>query len=531
MAIRIKCSQCGKGLQGPDTAAGKRVKCPGCGAVLSVPAPARLAMAQEEAMTRDDIPLESGLPPAETVAPRVSTPAGKPAASAAPARGSRKKVFAIAGIAGVLVIAGIAALVLHNREGGEKPRTEAELVALYQKYAAEKDWAGIESLTCQDGVSAERIAVMREHMPDILFAQKIQSVKIEPISAEEKAELMQGSVSEGKLYVPNLEPISKMVVAYETGDDSKLSQSDQLGWKGKTCYIVGTKEVDAPTADSIKDPAARALLGKTLVVVTEVGGAIIDVQALDAVPEDDIVFKDEKGVVVTLFGTAIEGYDAAHPAGRRVSNDEEVTVSSYKEKVFVSGQHQYWGVPLDNAFFTRVQAFRNSPAGSRPRPSQEKPARSAEEDYSGVFYKPLSPITQAIRALLEKTGQTKLLKETKSISTSSYDDYARAVATVGGDAKIIFYLFKEGDEWVAYDQVPTHKDSFYVFWELACQHLTEKRGQPTSANFADQSWKNTDKERRIINVVYDDGGKRSDVVPLDFRYTEKDGWHVAAQAE
>ena len=369
MPIRMKCSQCGKGLQGPDTAAGKRVKCPGCGAVLSVPAPARPATTPQAAMTRDDIPLEAGLPPAEPAAPRVSTPAGRPAVSAAPARGSRKKVFAIAGIAGVLVIAGIIALLLPKRAAGETPRTEAELVALYQKYAAAKDVAGIESLTCHDGVPADFIAAMREHMPELL-AQKIQSVKIEPIPAEEKAEMMQGNVSEGKLYLPNLEPINQIVVTYEPGDADQMTQSfHRIGWKGKTCYIVGTKEVDAPTADSIKDPAARALLGKTLVVVVaESGGEIIDVQALDAVPEDDIVFKDEKGVAVTLFGTAMQGYDAAHPAGRRVSDDKEVTVFSDEGKVVVFGQSQRWGVPLDNAFFSRVQAFRNSPAGSRSLP-------------------------------------------------------------------------------------------------------------------------------------------------------------------
>lgn len=40
MPIRLTCSACSKPMQAPDTAAGKRVKCPNCQAVVSVPAAA-----------------------------------------------------------------------------------------------------------------------------------------------------------------------------------------------------------------------------------------------------------------------------------------------------------------------------------------------------------------------------------------------------------------------------------------------------------------------------------------------------------
>ncbi len=39
MPIRVDCASCGKKLQVPDSTAGKRVKCPGCQAVLDVPRP------------------------------------------------------------------------------------------------------------------------------------------------------------------------------------------------------------------------------------------------------------------------------------------------------------------------------------------------------------------------------------------------------------------------------------------------------------------------------------------------------------
>jgi len=37
LAIRITCESCGRTLQAKDTAAGKKVKCPGCEAVIQVP--------------------------------------------------------------------------------------------------------------------------------------------------------------------------------------------------------------------------------------------------------------------------------------------------------------------------------------------------------------------------------------------------------------------------------------------------------------------------------------------------------------
>jgi DNA-directed RNA polymerase subunit M/transcription elongation factor TFIIS len=37
MSISVKCQDCGKGLKAPDTLAGKKAKCPQCGAVVPIP--------------------------------------------------------------------------------------------------------------------------------------------------------------------------------------------------------------------------------------------------------------------------------------------------------------------------------------------------------------------------------------------------------------------------------------------------------------------------------------------------------------
>ena len=40
MPIKMNCPSCGKPLAAPDSAVGKRAKCPGCGQVMVVSAPA-----------------------------------------------------------------------------------------------------------------------------------------------------------------------------------------------------------------------------------------------------------------------------------------------------------------------------------------------------------------------------------------------------------------------------------------------------------------------------------------------------------
>lgn len=48
MPISVKCSDCGKPLKAPDNLAGKKAKCPDCGAVVTVP------VAAEESDANDD---------------------------------------------------------------------------------------------------------------------------------------------------------------------------------------------------------------------------------------------------------------------------------------------------------------------------------------------------------------------------------------------------------------------------------------------------------------------------------------------
>ena len=70
MPIPVRCA-CGKALNAPDALAGKKAKCPGCGAVLSIPAPAGAA-------AKPAVPLPA--------APKPAPAAAKPVPAKAAAR-------------------------------------------------------------------------------------------------------------------------------------------------------------------------------------------------------------------------------------------------------------------------------------------------------------------------------------------------------------------------------------------------------------------------------------------------------------
>lgn len=63
MPISLSCS-CGKALRVPDSAAGKKAKCPACAAVLEVPAPAPAEPEPEPVFEVVEPPVPTGPPPA-----------------------------------------------------------------------------------------------------------------------------------------------------------------------------------------------------------------------------------------------------------------------------------------------------------------------------------------------------------------------------------------------------------------------------------------------------------------------------------
>ncbi|HVU88658.1 MAG TPA: PrsW family glutamic-type intramembrane protease [Pirellulales bacterium] len=83
MAIRVVCPQCAKVLSAPDIAAGKRARCSGCQAVMTVPTPAP----QKAAVANDGYSLADPAPR------RAPAPASRQTAAATPAPARSESKF------------------------------------------------------------------------------------------------------------------------------------------------------------------------------------------------------------------------------------------------------------------------------------------------------------------------------------------------------------------------------------------------------------------------------------------------------
>jgi phage FluMu protein Com len=96
MPIRLKCEKCGKALRAADGAAGKRVRCPGCGTVLTVPTPPANPPFAEAVALEESAPAPA---PAS-----VQKPSPQATAAAAPVGKKKKTGLIIALVAAVIVV-------------------------------------------------------------------------------------------------------------------------------------------------------------------------------------------------------------------------------------------------------------------------------------------------------------------------------------------------------------------------------------------------------------------------------------------
>lgn len=106
MSISVKCGNCGKTVKARDEHAGKKVKCPGCGAVLKVPAaeppPNEEAYDEFSELTEDAAEEEPVAPPPRAGKRRGGT---KPSASGGnPARTFRYHTWGLAAVLALMSI-------------------------------------------------------------------------------------------------------------------------------------------------------------------------------------------------------------------------------------------------------------------------------------------------------------------------------------------------------------------------------------------------------------------------------------------
>jgi hypothetical protein len=187
-------------------------------------------------------------------------------------------------------------------------------------------------------------------------------------------------------------------------------------------------------------------------------------------------------------------------------------------KAFTAREDDFFGVT-----FEYRAAFR---ANIRPM-AKEGTQKKAAPQQSELFKD--TPEHKAIVKMLKAEGKTDILQTAHSVSMSSQDSFARVGIAYekGGHADI--YLFKEAGNWVAYSRLPTHKDFPEVFSQLAMEYCKVRYKDFMGFNFIDDSHKNKDPKKRIINVNCGELINKEwkyHRLSMAFEYDAEQGWAV-----
>jgi len=185
MPITVACPSCRKALKAPDNAAGRKVKCPGCGSALIIPAP------QMPAAPFEDLPV----PTPATPTTRAKTP-------------NRIILFAAIG-GGVLVALVLIAVVIALIKGNTYPPSEVHVKVAW------KTPAGIKP----------------DLNPAAVFIPKGSREKINavvPIAAGRKEHFPRGIILKLNPYVVPVEEVGAADIGYQARFDL-LSYQDRFG--------------------------------------------------------------------------------------------------------------------------------------------------------------------------------------------------------------------------------------------------------------------------------------------------------------
>ena len=148
-----------------------------------------------------------------------------------------------------------------------------------------------------------------------------------------------------------------------------------------------------------------------------------------------------------------------------------------------------------------------------------------------------SPEHQAIVKMLRDRGEDKILQNAYSVAMSEISDFADVIIKYSiqdETAETELYLFKEGDSWVAYPELPTQKDHPAIFTTLARQNCKPRYKDLQGIGFMDDTSENKDPKKRSINIVCSeliDNQWLDHRITFVFEYDDKQGWHITGQSE
>ncbi|MHB8811490.1 MAG: hypothetical protein ACYC9M_15995 [Desulfobulbaceae bacterium] len=176
--------------------------------------------------------------------------------------------------------------------------------------------------------------------------------------------------------------------------------------------------------------------------------------------------------------------------------------------------------------------------GSIQGPATASPASAADRDateLSAAFDD--SPEHQALVKLLGESGADEMLRTASSVAMSKIADFADVIigySLQNQPAEAELFLFKEGDEWVAYSELPTRKDHPAVFSTLARQYCKPLYKDLQGIAFIDDTWQSENPQKRTINIVCSeliDNQWQDHRFTFTYEYDDRKGWHITGQSE
>ncbi len=142
-------------------------------------------------------------------------------------------------------ILGLTILLFCGCSGQVKSHSAQELLDHYLTYQRNKDLEGIMSLFYKKDTPPYVLdAVRRSAKKNLEFT--ITSAEIAEIPAEKRSNIMAGYSYNGKILVPNLEPIKQIVLKYDQAGQAKDHQASgssiMFGKEGEFYYLILSKE-------------------------------------------------------------------------------------------------------------------------------------------------------------------------------------------------------------------------------------------------------------------------------------------------
>lgn len=187
------------------------------------------------------------------------------------------------------------------------------------------------------------------------------------------------------------------------------------------------------------------------------------------------------------------------------------------------------------------------PAGPASAGDGRKPSATAPKPVETVTVAPAQAISQAfndtpehqaIVKALTAAGERLVLQSATSVAMLKDKDFANANISYtreGESTDVELFLFKEDGAWVAYLELPAHKDHPAVFTTLARRYCQPRYRQLQSVSLIDDgSRRGKTRDTRSVNLVCSeliDNQWQDHRLTLVYQYDGKQGWHITDGAE